>query len=124
MEKIKHSKCYRFRPLNDVVLNQRNNFICEPGWCSRCTEYTMGWATKRSLLGPQSILQSIHIGSGAHTAFYSQGNRNTFIRKHRNWGVTLTTQAQLVLRQRMSGDIAPTPVYHELHRNNFNLFSL
>ena len=69
----------------------------------------MGWATKISLLGPQSFLQSTHIGSGAHTAFYSQGTRNSFIRKYRNWGVTLTTQAQLVLRQRTSGDIAPIP---------------
>jgi len=109
MEKIKDSKCYRFMPLNDVILNERNNFICEPGWRSGCTEYTMGQATKRSLFGPQSIFQSIHTGPGAHTAFYSQGTRNSFIGKYRNWGMTLTTQAQLVLRQRMSGDIAPIP---------------
>jgi hypothetical protein len=32
MGKIKNSKCYRFTPLSDVVLNQRNNFICEPGY--------------------------------------------------------------------------------------------
>ena len=109
MEKIKNSKSYRFMPLNDVVLNQRNIFICEPGWCSRCIEYTMGWATKKSLLGPQSILQSIHIGSSAQTAFCSQRTKNSFIRKYRNWGVTLNTQEILVLRQRMSGGIAPIP---------------
>jgi len=107
--KIKDSKCYKCMPLNGVVLNQRNNFICEPGWCSGCIEYIMGWATKRSLFGPQSIFQSIHTGSGAHTAFYSQGTRNSFIGKYRNWGMTLTTQDQLVLIQRMSGDIAPIP---------------